>query len=408
MVGINSHIHTKGCHLEVGSRMLSSSDHDPGTPDQKIRKALFLVQDRLDTHLKDELHSLIDEAPAPIIGREATLEEIKRQKLFKEKAQDFLKALPPESGITYKSLMKQVEEEMAKRKSARRTSSKPKDPIDPPPKSPVRSRETTPPPSPKLTATASPKRDSKARKRRSSKKKEKSTRLVDYLCLLDFMATCNDGPPPKPQEIIEFPAMLLNVETGEVEGKFHCYVLPDVHPTLSAYCSELTGITQDQVDSGISLVEALDMHKEWLDDHGLISLSEAFKLGENRDASKRTFLFTTCGDWDLKVCLPNQLEYQKQELPASFESWVNIKWPFENMYHTKVRGIADMLNEMGLQPDSSTNTGLDDCLNLARICQKMIKFGWAPNPTAGEGRIGTKQFWQVQSRRPWPPQPDPV
>ena len=85
-----------------------------------------------------------------------------------------------------------------------------------------------------------------------------------------------------------------------------------------------------------------------------------------------------------------------------------MKWPFENMHHKKVRGIADMLNEMGLQPDSSTESGLDDCRNLATICQKMIKHGWTPNPTAGEGRTGTKKFWEVQSLRPWPPQPDPV
>lgn len=203
--------------------------------------------------------------------------------------------------------------------------------------------------------------------------------------------------------------MLVNAETGEIEGKFHCHVRPDVHPILSDYCIELTGITQDQVDGGMSLVDALEMHQEWLNDHNLISLSEALKQGDQKDESKKTFLYTICGDWDLKVCLPNQLEHQKQEVPAAFQSWINVKWPFENMHHKKgVRGIADMLNEMGLPPDSSSDSGLDDCRNLAAICQQMIKHGWVPNPTAGLGRTGSKEFWEVQSRRPWPPQPDPV
>ena len=366
--------------------MPPSKGPDPSSPDHKLRKALFLAQDRVGTNLKNELHSLLDQAPAPIAGRDTTNEEIQQRILFKDKARDFLQRLPPETGLTYEALMEQVDTEMAKRKSRR--SSKPSEKKAPAPKKNGTSRKRPPGKQPM--------------------KKADPTRLVDYLCLLDFMATCNDGPPPKPQEIIEFPAILLNVETGKVEGKFHCYVSPDAHPILSSYCTELTGITQDQVDSGISLMEALDMHKEWLDEHGLISLSEPLQQDENKDESKKTFLFATCGDWDLKVCLPNQVEYHKQKLPASFQSWVNIKWPFENMYHKKVRGIADMLNEMGLQPESRTNTGLDDCLNLAHICQRMIQFGWMPNPTAGEGRIGTQQFWQVQSRRPWPPQPDPV
>jgi len=32
--------------------------------------------------------------------------------------------------------------------------------------------------------------------------------------------------------------------TGEVESEFHHYVQPDEQPTLSAFCTQLTGITQ--------------------------------------------------------------------------------------------------------------------------------------------------------------------
>lgn len=384
----------------------------PGTPD-KVRKALYAVLDRLTDQLRDELHMLLDEAPAPIVGRAPSEQDLVVQQQFKDKAVKFLKDLPPESGITYQTVMKQVEDELAKRKKTQRISTNPNakkatTAPPPPPPSPGKLKKITNSPSPKTTPKASKKVPKKKSIKRQSSNPQPKKKMVDYLCLLDFMATCNDGPPPKPQEIIEFPAMLLNVETGEVEGVFHSYIKPDVHQQLSEYCIELTGITQHQVDSGISLVEALDMHQQWLNNHGLISLSEALKQGPKRDPSQRTFIYTICGDWDLKVCLPNQLEYQKKKLPMAFQSWINIKWPFENIYHKSVRGIADMLSEMGLAPDSSSDSGLDDCRNLAHICQRMIKHGWTPNPTTGEGRIGTKLFWEVQSRRPWPPQPDPV
>ena len=44
--------------------------------------------------------------------------------------------------------------------------------------------------------------------------------------------------------LVEFPAVLLNTSSGEVESEFHHYVQPQEQPTLSAFCTELTGITQ--------------------------------------------------------------------------------------------------------------------------------------------------------------------
>lgn len=43
---------------------------------------------------------------------------------------------------------------------------------------------------------------------------------------------------------VEFPAVLLNTATGDIESEFHTYVQPQEHPILSEFCTELTGITQ--------------------------------------------------------------------------------------------------------------------------------------------------------------------
>jgi DNA polymerase III alpha subunit (gram-positive type) len=86
-------------------------------------------------------------------------------------------------------------------------------------------------------------------------------RDVDYLCILDFESTCK---APSPQEIIKFPTLLLNLQSGEIESTCHHYIKPDVHPTLSAFCTDLTGIEQATVDHGISLEGALQLHQDWL------------------------------------------------------------------------------------------------------------------------------------------------
>lgn len=43
---------------------------------------------------------------------------------------------------------------------------------------------------------------------------------------------------------VEFPAVLLNTSTGNIDSEFHTFVQPQEHPILSEFCTELTGITQ--------------------------------------------------------------------------------------------------------------------------------------------------------------------
>ena len=63
-----------------------------------------------------------------------------------------------------------------------------------------------------------------------------------YLLVLDFEATCGDSI--KTQEIIEFPTLLYDFHEDNIAATFHEYVRPIAHPTLTEFCTELTGITQ--------------------------------------------------------------------------------------------------------------------------------------------------------------------
>lgn len=44
--------------------------------------------------------------------------------------------------------------------------------------------------------------------------------------------------------------MLLNTSSGQTESEFHTYVQPQEHPALSAFCTELTGISQVRMAEG--------------------------------------------------------------------------------------------------------------------------------------------------------------
>ena len=78
-----------------------------------------------------------------------------------------------------------------------------------------------------------------------------------HLLVLDFEATCREGAAIQPQEVIEFPCLLVRAADMVVEDQvglatsptpqFHEYVRPVAHPTLSPFCTQLTGITQDML-----------------------------------------------------------------------------------------------------------------------------------------------------------------
>lgn len=152
-----------------------------------------------------------------------------------------------------------------------------------------------------------------------------------------------------------------------------------MNQTLTPFCTELTGITQSMVDNGISLKHALVLHQEWLHESGVVSaFAESCNNPMQSDSRPPTFLYLTCGDWDLKTCLPSQLQYHKRKTPMPFQHWINVKHEFQKLYGKKAGGMTGMLKELEMQLEGRHHSGIDDCRNIARICARMLQDGWVP------------------------------
>ena len=78
--------------------------------------------------------------------------------------------------------------------------------------------------------------------------------------------------------------------------EFHTYVQPKFNPIISDFCTELTGILQETVENQPELPTVLEDFQNWL--------SKDSKIGKCDN-----FAIVTCGDWDLKTCLPNQCSF---------------------------------------------------------------------------------------------------
>lgn len=201
--------------------------------------------------------------------------------------------------------------------------------------------------------------DEAVTKIRANRLKELADDRMQYV-VLDFEATCwkdNDD-----HEIIEWPMLLLDFKYKNIREEFFTFVKPKNNPVLSDFCKELTGITQEQVDGGISFEAALSQALKWLEE----TKKKYYYV-------RTTFLI--CGNWDLEKMLP--MEMKNHNIEASkemevFTKWINIKDLFKKRFPDAQKpSMPDMLAKLELPLVGRHHRGIDDCRNLAQIVFKL-------------------------------------
>ena len=193
-----------------------------------------------------------------------------------------------------------------------------------------------------------------------------------YLCVLDVEATCERDAKHFKHEIIEFPVVLVDLfaEGGPAQcGEFHSYVRPTANKTLTKFCTELTGITQEMVDAAPPLPEVLAAFDAWLQQQGL---SNSPQLGAT---AGRDFAFATDGPWDLRFFLDADCTRKGIGKPLYFDKWVNLKALFADFYRVRQCKIHKMLAKQGMRFEGRLHSGIDDARNIARIAIKLAADG---------------------------------
>ncbi|KAF0299241.1 ERI1 exoribonuclease 3 [Amphibalanus amphitrite] len=200
----------------------------------------------------------------------------------------------------------------------------------------------------------------------------------DFFLVLDFEATCQPSPRIDPQEVIEFPCLKVNAATFKIESEFHRYVRPVHHPTLTSFCTELTGITQETVDESETFPAVLAAFDQWHAAHV--------------PAGARA-LFVTYGDWDLKTMLPSQCRLSGAAVPAYMNAWCNTKHLVADVTGSYPRAMDKLMQELNLPLLGRHHSGIDDCRNIARIVELMCRRGGVVKETGssadGDAEQGT-------------------
>ncbi|XP_050824681.1 ERI1 exoribonuclease 2 isoform X1 [Gopherus flavomarginatus] len=238
----------------------------------------------------------------------------------------------------------------------------------------------------------------------------KSRQLFDYLIVIDFESTCwKDGKRHYSQEIIEFPAVLLNTSTGEIESEFHMYVQPQEHPILSEFCTELTGIKQNQVDEGVPLNICLSQFSKWIQ-----KIQKEKKIIFNSDVSShsvseaKSSTFVTWSDWDLGVCLQYECKRKQLRKPDILNSWIDLRATYKLFYTRQPKGLNGALQDLGIEFAGREHSGLDDSRNTARLAWRMICDGCVMKITRSLDKVQPKKNSVSRSSNVNPTEENPL
>jgi len=193
-----------------------------------------------------------------------------------------------------------------------------------------------------------------------------------YICVLDFEATC-DNKTHIPHEIIEFPSVLVKISDGIITyiSEFQLYCLPKINPILSNYCMQLTGITQEQVNNGVSFAEALQRHLQWLK----LNIPD-FK----NEIKKNNVVIMTFTEMDMENFAVDEFKRHNIKPAEIYLKYVDVKKEFIKIFKIgKKFGLVHFLEYIGTSFEGRQHSGLADCKNTVKLLEHMVKNGYDKN-----------------------------
>ncbi|MDH6589327.1 inhibitor of KinA sporulation pathway (predicted exonuclease) [Streptomyces sp. SAI-133] len=177
------------------------------------------------------------------------------------------------------------------------------------------------------------------------------------LNVVDVEATCWPGSPPPGavSEIIEIGLTVVDLSTAERVGRHRILVRP-ARSRVSPFCTELTGLTQQEVDRGLTFGDACRLLA--------------------RDHACGTRPWASWGDYDrhqfTRQCAATGTPY-----PFG-RRHTNAKAVFTEVHGLRKRpGMAQALTHAGLPLEGRHHRGEDDAWNIAALVLHLAeRNGW--------------------------------
>jgi inhibitor of KinA sporulation pathway (predicted exonuclease) len=173
-----------------------------------------------------------------------------------------------------------------------------------------------------------------------------------YLLVVDLEATCwaDARWPRADMETIEFGSALVRMADLAIIDARSWLIRPRVHPELSAFCTELTGITQADVNLGISFERLYDELTAWL---------APYREGLG---------WASWGNYDFRQLALDAARLGR-ESPLSDVPHVNLKKQFAQCHRIKGTrpSVRRAMQLCRLTFEGRPHRGVDDARNISRL-----------------------------------------
>lgn len=160
-------------------------------------------------------------------------------------------------------------------------------------------------------------------------------------------------------KIISIGAVVGNITTGQIFDKLHVFINPHEH--INPFITNLTKITQEDVDSGLTLEEAYHKLKKMHENYGAFLNAICWGGGDSQELIKQL----------------------KQENPH-FEGWcfgrrwIDVKTLFISYrlanLHQIQGGLARSMTKFGLSFQGQKHNARDDAENTFRFYCKLLQY----------------------------------
>lgn len=169
-----------------------------------------------------------------------------------------------------------------------------------------------------------------------------------HYIVYDLEATCWREPGhTKKSEIIEIGAVKVD-DNGEILGEFAEFVKPTKYPRISRFCTQLTSITQKDVDPADTYPLSIQRFQEWIG------------VGE------QDYLLCSWGFFDRDQLL---YESKKHGLPTE---WIHRHISVKHQYAEfgkipTLTGMKKALKAEEIELVGKHHRGIDDARNIAKL-----------------------------------------
>jgi inhibitor of KinA sporulation pathway (predicted exonuclease) len=178
------------------------------------------------------------------------------------------------------------------------------------------------------------------------------------LIILELEATCDEVETEAisgaNREIIELGALKFDLESGQTLNTFRAFVRPVVNPELTAFCKNLLGISQADVDAADTFPAVRSAFLAWAAE------------GAKAEA------WASWGNFDVHQWKHDAARYgQLQELPWRH---INLKKGFARALDLRRCGIGGAYTELGMEIGDIRHRALTDAELIANLLEQVPSF----------------------------------